>query len=262
MEYQILDWDTEFLGVTVARVAEPDLNEFELVDILTELKAKGAALVYWSSNRELEKDFVTRLGGNLTDYKTTFALDFRDVDFEKFANFDIVEAYTQSMPYNDIVELAIQSGEYSRFSVDPNIPKERFLTLYKIWIDRSLAKEIAEEVLVIREDKGQRVVGMVTLGNKQGRGDIGLIAVDREHRGKRYGEQLVHAAQRWFVNDGYKSGQVVTQGANAPACSLYRKCGYSVERVEYFYHFWLTQGAVIVDLPPVAVPTVTGKARG
>jgi len=241
MQYQILDWDTDFFGMVVARITEPTLNEQELADILFELKAKNAALVYWPSNREFQKDAIKRLGGNLVDKKTTFVMDFGSLNFEEIISTDIVEFYTESMSHKEIEDLAIQSGEYSRFAVDRNIPRDKFVALYSIWINRSLRKEIAEEVLVIRE--GERVVGMVTLGNKNGRGDIGLIAVDKDHRAKKYGEKLVRAAQHWFVKNGYEFGQVVTQGMNLPACNLYKKCGYSVENEEYFYHFWPQQVA-------------------
>jgi len=217
MQYQILDWDTDFFGVTVARINEPILNEIKLSDILLELKAEGVTLVYWPSSQKFEKEIVKRLGGILADNKTTFSMGFRSLNIEDCVSTDIVEVYNESMPIKDIEDLAIQSGEYSRFAVDQNIPLEKFVALYNIWIKRSLRKEIAEEVLVIREDK--RVVGMVTLGNKNGRGDIGLIAVDRNYRGKQYGEKLVRAAQRWFVKHGYEFGQVVTQGMNTPCVS-------------------------------------------
>ena len=80
---------------------------------------------------------------------------------------------------------------------------------------------------------------MVTLGEKNLRGDIGLIAVHPDHRGKKMGENLVYAAQTWFRSHGYTEGQVVTQGRNNAACNLYTKCGYVVEKEEYFYHIWL-----------------------
>ena len=80
---------------------------------------------------------------------------------------------------------------------------------------------------------------MVTLGNKNGKGDIGLLAVGADYRGRNYGRILVQAAQKWFLTNGYQEGQVITQGDNYPAYHLYEKCGYSVEKVEYFYHFWL-----------------------
>lgn len=177
-------------------------------------------------------DAVKRFGGNLADKKTPFAVDLRSLSVEGFASGDVVEAYAQAMTIKDIEDLAIQSGEHSRFAVDPNTPGEKSVALYSTWSRRSIRKEIAEEVLVIR-DRG-RVVGMITLGDKNGRGDIGLIAVDKNYGGRQYGEKLVRAAQRWFVKNGYEFGQVVTQGVSPPACNLYKKCGYHVKKVGYF----------------------------
>lgn len=235
--YEIVEWDSKFFGITVARITQSNLNEEELSEILFELKSNNIALVYWSTIRECEKNVIKRLGGVLADNKKTFFIDFVAMNLEEGRYGDIVEEYTPSMSIKELEMLAIQSGEYSRFAVDPKIPREKFFDLYKIWINRSIKKEIAEEVLVVREKN--KTVGMVTLGNKNGRGDIGLLSVEKNYRGKKYGEILVRAAQCWFVANGYKCGQVVTQGANVPACNLYEKCGYSVESMEYLYHFWL-----------------------
>ena len=235
--YQILDWDSDFFGLRVARISEPRLTARELSVLLLELKRSHTRLVYWPSDRKVDGDVIKKLHGHLADVKTTFAIDFGTLDLDQCVATDIVEIYTQSMPMAGIVDLAIQSGEQSRYATDPNIPREKFVDLYTIWIKRSLKKEIAAEVMIIPGD--DRVRGMITLGEKNGRGDIGLIAVDRDSRGKRYGEKLVRAAQRWFVDNGYELGQVVTQGKNIPACNLYKKCGYHVETVEFFYHFWL-----------------------
>ncbi len=237
MQYQILDWDSDIFGIKVAQITQPHLSTQELSDILTELKSRRVRLVYWSSERECDDAVVKKLSGNLVDRKTTFAIDFSSADLHEIVPDDIIEPFTDSMPVAALEDLAIQSGEYSRFAVDPNLPKEIFFTLYKTWINRSLRKEIANEVLAIRN--GDQVVGMVVLGEKNGRGSIDLIAVDSGFRGRKYGEKLVHAAQIWFMTNGYKHGQVVTQGQNITACNLYTKCGYSVERIEYFYHFWL-----------------------
>jgi len=237
MQFQILDWDSDFFGVKVARIPRSNLDIHSLSATLAELKRQQVRLVYWSSDSECIDTDVKNLGGQLVDKKTTFAIDFSSVDAEDIAATDTVEPFIDAMPVDAFEALAVQSGEYSRFSVDSNIPNEKFVALYKTWINRSIRKEIAKEVLVIR-DQG-RIAGMVTLGEKNGRGDIGLIAVESGFRGKRYGETLVRGAQRWFIENGYKQGQVVTQGDNVPACNLYKKCGYAVEKVAYFYHFWL-----------------------
>jgi len=237
MQYKILDWDTDFFGFKVGRITKPELEVQELSEVLSEMKKEKVRLVYFPSKKEIEFDTANKLSGFLADKKTTFAVDLRTLNLDESISTDIVEPFNEAMPISDIENLAVQSGEYSRFAIDPNFPKDKFTSLYKIWMKRSLKKEIASEVLVIRDR--DNIAGVVTLGEKNGHGDIGLFAVDSNYRGKNYGEMLVRAAQRWFIAEGYKYGQVVTQGQNIPACNLYKKCGYSVEKVEYFYHFWL-----------------------
>ena len=241
--YQILEWDSGFFGFTVAHINLPAKGIHSLDSVVSELRRSNVTLAYWSvANSETQPDpkLVTHLGGRLVDTKTTFLIDFERVarPVKTGVCGGGVERYHPSMSKADLRELAIQSGEYSRFAVDPSIPREKFEEMYTIWIDRSAAKEIADEVLVIRNEQ-QRIVGMVTLGRKGERGDIGLIAVDSEFRGRQFGKRLVRHAQEWFIENGYRYGQVVTQGANTPACRLYAKCGYHVEMAELYYHFWL-----------------------
>jgi dTDP-4-amino-4,6-dideoxy-D-galactose acyltransferase len=237
MDYQILAWDTDFFGIQVAKIIPPILEQEQARGILSEMGRNGVQLAYWASAEEIAVRDAKILGCQLVDKKITLSIDLDTLKVGDFISTDMVEVWNRSMPTSDLESLAVQSGEYSRFSVDPNVPKAKFQELYKIWIRKCLEKEIADEVLVIRE--GESVVGMVTLGDKNGKGDIGLVAVDRKCRGRKYGEMLVRGAQTWFLRNGYKLGQVVTQGENLSACNLYRKCGYSVAKVEYFYHFWL-----------------------
>ena len=236
MNYQILDWDSDLFGIKVAKIIKPDLSADEIKSILCELKQKSVKLVYWASDKKCDNE-IDQLGGKLVDTKTTFTIDFRNLNVQNIDSDDIVESYSPSIPIAEIEDLAIQSGEYSRFAVDPNFKKENFVALYKIWVNRSINKEIAKEVLMIRESN--KVIGMITLGEKNGRGDIGLLAVDKSYRGKGYGEKLVSAAQSWFIQNRYTIGQVVTQDKNISACNFYKKYGYSIDKIEYFYHFWL-----------------------
>ena len=96
---------------------------------------------------------------------------------------------------------------------------------------------MADEVLVIM--RNNHIAGMVTLTDKNGVGDIGLIAVDEKFRGRKFGQQLVLDAQRWFIQHGCHTSCVITQEDNLPACHLYEKCGYQKTKTEFFYHFWL-----------------------
>ena len=93
-------------------------------------------------------------------------------------------------------------------------------------------------MLVWRNPENQEA-GLLTLGEKNGRADIGLLAVDAAVRGQRIGQQLVAAAHVQALAWGYTTLQVVTQGDNFPACRFYEKCGFTPESVEHIYHLWL-----------------------
>jgi dTDP-4-amino-4,6-dideoxy-D-galactose acyltransferase len=235
--YQLLVWDTRFFGVTVAKILSLSLKQEEIREILVDMGRNGVKLAYWQSNKKIVDNKAKTLGAQFVNRRALFEVDFQSLNPGKFISTDTVERYTSSMSVVELEALAIQSGEYSRFSVDPNVPRDKFENLYKIWIRNSLNKESANEVLVIRE--GKSIVGMVTLGERNGKGDIGLIAVDSNYRGRKFGEKLVRAAQDWFIRNNYRSGQVITQIENIPACNLYKKCGYSITEVVYCYHFWL-----------------------
>ncbi|RZK29158.1 MAG: GNAT family N-acetyltransferase [Hymenobacter sp.] len=146
----------------------------------------------------------------------------------------VATAYT-----SELESLAWQSGEYSRFRLDPHFETAVFQQLYSQWLRNSLAGIIAQQVLVWR-DTDRQELGLLTLGEKNHRADIGLLAVDTNARGQRIGQQLVGAARVWAVSQGYAELQVVTQGDNEPACAFYTKCGFRPVHTEHIYHLWLS----------------------
>jgi len=85
----------------------------------------------------------------------------------------------------------------------------------------------------------QKLAAMITLGTKNDRGDIGLLAVAPDFRGKGIAADLVYTAQHYFKNKNINKLQVVTQKDNIAACRLYEKCGFAIEKTETFFHFWL-----------------------
>jgi dTDP-4-amino-4,6-dideoxy-D-galactose acyltransferase len=232
-----LAWDSDFFGFRVARITRPRLTPEELRQLLDELRAAAVRLVYWPAANEAElRERGAQLGGILVDEKTRFVADLPgQIELpEKSA----VKLYIASEVSPELEQLAIASGAQSRFRVDPRLPPERCDHLYRRWIERSVSREIADAVLVWHSDAG-KLGGMITAGHHAGRGQIGLLAVDAAYRGQGIGGQLIAAAHQEFIRRGYHSAEVVTQGANGAACRLYQRCGYRVEQVELFFHFWL-----------------------
>ena len=234
---QLLDWDSKILGVHVAKILSARLDKGSLEKCLQGLKSQGIKLVYWvfASQELISQKAAQACGGLLVDEKITYCVDLTTLSPLPFPTPEI-EIYTDSFANPELIALAIDIAKFSRFSRDPHIPEQRVNKLYTAWINNACKKRVAKVILVA---KIHRIVGMVTIDDKQGRGDLSLLAVDPLHQGKGIGKHLVRAAQAWCLAHDYSISQVVTQKINPKACRLYESCAYQQEKTEYFYHFWL-----------------------
>ncbi|HEX8548042.1 MAG TPA: GNAT family N-acetyltransferase [Cytophagaceae bacterium] len=232
---EILEWDTNVFEKRVCRINHEYIDQGNWRRIVEELVESKVDLAYYSTLRALEDELDSRhFTLSLIDRKTTYK---KIIDRESLIDDAAVIVYPEKYPQPIMFDLAVQSGVYSRFALDPNIGHGIYEKIYKAWIINSVNKTLAKEVLIYKEQS--LIQGLVTLGEKNSIGDIGIIAVDSKFRGKGIGKKLMRSAESWFAkNTSNKEIQVVTQGNNLPACKLYESCGYEVSKVEYFYHIW------------------------
>jgi dTDP-4-amino-4,6-dideoxy-D-galactose acyltransferase len=234
LSFEKIKFDSELFGFNVAKILPTELSKFELNAIVKQLKTEKIKLVYWAAKNDFSE--------TLTDVKLIFCgkrvTYFRELAQEKtvLTTFSVAE-YQEPIANQDLESLVFSAGRYSHFKIDSNFPLDLFHKLYRKWIDNSVKKINAKKVLVIKD--GQKILAMITLGVKDGRGDIGLLAVDPKAQGKGLGKTLVIAGINFFIEQGLKIAQVVTQGENQEACALYQKCGFKQEKVESYYHLWL-----------------------
>ena len=239
--YDHLEWDSDFFGFNVARMTMIDFDEIHFLSTLKSLKNENYRLIYWSlpPSVNVEDGFLKRYGGFLADEKITYLKKTDGTNLIDKAFLYSTVPYSFKEPEPTLLKLALESGEFSRFRCDPLFPPELFEKLYHHWIIRAVRKEIAWEVLVVKDMDGTS--GVVTLGAKEERGDIGLLAVSSRARGRGLGKLLMRDAEKAFIKHGYAEVQVVTQKRNVVACRLYESFGYRVEKIENVYHFWLNE---------------------
>lgn len=225
-----LAWDSEFFGFGVAHWIGVDNLDFRKIS--QDARASGIRLVYLFLPPDSAADRSAREAGvRLVDRKVTFVTETA-ISGPISPHVQQVSQMTARMR-----ELALQSGVFSRFRLDDNLPAGSFEKMYSLWLDRSLRRANAREVLAY-EEAGQQL-GMITLGEKNGRADIGLLGVHDTARGRGIGSLLVHAARGRAAEMGYGRIQVATQLDNAPACALYQR-SFLPENVEHIYHFWVS----------------------
>jgi dTDP-4-amino-4,6-dideoxy-D-galactose acyltransferase len=205
--------------------------------MLVDLRREGVRLAYARTPcGSRGETAAAKAGGQLVSRRVTYAADLH---YENGAywppTFDIAPFGGPLTPA--LESLALASGAYSRFKIDPQIPQPVFDLLYRTWIRKSVTGELAERVFVARVQGIE--CGMVTVAKEGERGTIGLMAVAETERCRGIGRALVCCARRHHLAMNRQSIQVVTQQSNKPACTFYENVGFRVERIESEYHFWL-----------------------
>ena len=81
---------------------------------------------------------------------------------------------------------------------------------------------------------GGLIVATVLVGHDGHRGWVYYLAVDPDHRHKRYGRVMMDAAERWLREAGIEKLQLMVRPDNKSVKNFYQSLGYSEqERIIY-----------------------------
>jgi len=234
----ILEWDSAFFGVTIARVNGNRLDALTAAQVMDWCREKQVDCLYFlaDSNHSETLRQAEKNGFYLTDIRVTYEHSLPGLEERTVPDPEIRMAVPQDLP----VLRAIAGSSYrdSRFYYDGHFSQEACDRLYETWIEKSLSG-FAKAVLV--RGAAGKPEGFVTcdLLLPEAKGKIGLVGVSSSTRGRGVGQALVRESLHWFTGQGMQSVEVVTQGRNIPAQRLYQKCGFLVNEVRFWYHCWL-----------------------
>lgn len=257
-----LPWDSAHFGFKVGEIVSPALGEDELAAALSWAREARYRLVYWSTqpSRRLPvrfDDFGATPVNHRVQYSTDLSSDQTESNtFALDGGLRIVSC--PSGPAGQTLEeLAILAGAHSRFHVDPRIPVDRFESLYRIWVNRSTRRELADEVLVATPSGAMKeAIGFITVSRTSDCGQIGLVAVHPHHQGRGVGSLLMTKSHDWMRRHGVRTVSVVTQLENVPACRLYSRWNYTPAHAQAWFHFWLDSGECWLE------PRLPGEQTG
>lgn len=231
-----LEWDSNFFGF---KVGKSDLNNLESTasEYNRIIKESDYKLIYCFADPTVgTASYIEEIinGAILVDTKVTYVKRvLKNINLESQTDQQIQSVIIND---NEIQDLAIQAGIYSRFCIDANFESPKYEQLYKLWIENSINRKIADEVVVYKE--ARKVEGLLTIGTKINRADIGLVSVDELARGKGIATKLLKYAEQYSSIHGFEELQVVTQQNNTPACKLYERYGFSLESTVNIFHIW------------------------
>jgi dTDP-4-amino-4,6-dideoxy-D-galactose acyltransferase len=238
-EYRILDWDSGFLGYKVATIDKECITLIDFNKVYNELQIQDVKLLYWPADIDClyQGDICAENKGVLVDIKTTYELSINSPSSNQSMQLSDIEMYGNKVANDELLSIAVQCGEYSRFKIDPKITFNKFADLYRTWMIKSVQGIMSDDVIIVKG--GDTIKGVITVYLEDNVGNIGLVGVDENYRGQGIGGKLIKAALSYFNKKGCGLVNVVTQGKNEAACRLYEKFGFVVKNKVNFYHFWL-----------------------
>lgn len=145
--------------------------------------------------------------------------------------------------HSGVLEIAATCFQYSRFHLDPLIPRTVADRIKHDWILSYIRKQRGDRLFVATLD--ETPVGFLAALSSESNGKririIDLMGVEAAYQGRGIGRELVG-----FFVDRYRdeadSLQVGTQVANVPSLRLYEGCGFSVLSTRYVLHMHVGPG--------------------
>ena len=219
-----LDWESDFFGYEIAKIEIFDSSNIEQIPKI--IFQSPFLLVQLFSKIDLS-NFLKL---NPIDIKLTYSkklLESRSLKnvFIKSANEDLD---------GSLARLAKEAGKYSRFKKD-KILNLKFEKMYELWMNKSLKRELASEVLIHQNEK---INGMITVKKKNDEAIISLISVKSDMKNKGIGTHLLKGVENWSIDLNLKKISVTTQQENFKACAFYEKNNFIIREKIYVYHFW------------------------
>jgi dTDP-4-amino-4,6-dideoxy-D-galactose acyltransferase len=229
------DWDTENFGYKVGEIELDSTVDNSIYSALVAIEEYDYQLIYIFAEKLQEVEQI--LLENRTDYHEKKIILKKEVSplLKSESELKVVSLLGRELD-EQLLSLAYQSGEKSRFRLDKYFQCGEFRKLYKAWIRRSLAGEIADEIFGI-EDRKKNIIGFVSIKLKGSSVEIGLIAVDEDARGKGIGKALMEEVEKFSFRENAKEILIATQGINEKAMNFYLKRNYNVEKEIDIFHF-------------------------
>jgi dTDP-4-amino-4,6-dideoxy-D-galactose acyltransferase len=169
----------------------------------------------------------------LSDEKIDLITNVSNLNFNNFNNENFIELTELD---DNLLDLTFQSGHFSRFKIDTNFKNNEFETLYTAWIEQSIAHKNADKVIGFSVNN--QIVGFITFVLKNNKFDIGLIAVNEQHRSLKIGKQLLAFVFNYSLSKNVDFVTVTTQNKNQGALKFYLQNGFSIYKTTYIYHLW------------------------
>jgi ribosomal protein S18 acetylase RimI-like enzyme len=175
-------------------------------------------------------------GMQVVDVNVTFDREVRPVESARREGVQIVRELS-SGDEQSVLDIAETAFVFSRFHLDPRIPRPLANACKREWVSSYLRGTRGEELMVLKvadQPAGFLAVLVATQNGRRVR-VIDLIGVAERFQGQGLGQKLVEE----FVTSSVGKAELVkvgTQVVNTPSIRLYERCGFRLAESCYVLH--------------------------
>jgi ribosomal protein S18 acetylase RimI-like enzyme len=239
---ELLPWDTEFFRCRIARVCGDSLTQEQAVQIDDWSRSHRVRGLYFLARADDPATVQTaeQHGFGLVDIRVTLECLMTNLPEPAHsgppAGVSLRPVQSDDLP--GLQAMARTGHKDTRFFSDSHFPRQRAEDLYSTWI--TLESQGRAQTVWVAASAANQPLGYVSchLDAVRQEGQIGLVGVSPEARGRGVGRSLVLAALGWYRSQGAHKVTVVTQGNNQAAQRLYQQCGFLSRELQLWYHKW------------------------
>ena len=248
METRLLDWDSVFFERSVAKIS---IDAKETVDIKQEIascKNNGCKLVYifLDAGNEVMAGQIANVAGKPINEKLIFSIT--DVDPQKIKarladELTVAAADDISSDQacrNQLLQLTLQAGAFSRFKIDPALNEKYFYDMYSVWTTAMLDDKSYRIVVAKHKDEHTPgITGFLSYKIVDHGYRIEFMSINEAYQKKGIGKALV---KKMFEDIYSRSPVLVTTEIhrdNASAYHFFLSNKFSLARAVNIYHVHL-----------------------
>ena len=235
---RLLPWDSAFFGCRIARIESSRLTPRTVPEILAWCEAQAIDCLYLlGAERDEMTDQLAMLHGfRKVDVRLTLARSLLNNPAGPVEDGAALVRESRPGDIKPLLAIARVSHGDSRFYADPGFARSRCDALYETWLLQNCQSQV-HRVLVAQWE--HRPVGYISFRAVDSeKGQIELLGVTCQMRGRGLGKRLVQAALCELARQGLAEVTVVTQERNTEAQRLYFRVGFQTRLVQVWYHRW------------------------
>ncbi|WP_324719224.1 GNAT family N-acetyltransferase [Salinimicrobium sp. HB62] len=227
-----LEWDSKFFNRNIGELEDNVLSGEKREEVLEKFRESDLEMVYYTTDVALEQVNFPHLNFILVNKKVPIK---KKLD-QSFPHHPSVRFYTEKETRKELEELAHRAGAFSRYHHDPHFSSEQVEELYRVWLEKSVEKKMATDIIVFEENN--QILGFVTLVINEGDCQTPLFAVSKEAEGRGVSFALMRAADSIFFERGCSFYKSATQAENRSALTVFKRHGFELHPIRFVYHIW------------------------